>query len=99
MSENLLGIKNPTEKQCEKAKTGILKSTYNYHDLDPAKAWDELQQVLRNANTIINFHNEQEMNEELSVQFEEIDARFKTIEHDLRVLEGKLGKKRRTLEP
>ena len=53
------GIKNPTEKDWEIAKHEILESSVNLEDLDSADTYLELQDVLRAANTIINYHKQQ----------------------------------------
>ena len=59
MNQYHYGIKNPTEENLENAKHEILKSSVNLEDLDSADAFVELQDVLRAANTIINFHEHQ----------------------------------------
>jgi hypothetical protein len=55
------GIKTPTEKDCEIAEHDILKSSVNLENLDSADAYDELQDVLHSANTIINFYKQQKL--------------------------------------
>jgi hypothetical protein len=55
------GIKTPTEKDCEIAEHDILNSSVNLENLESADAYDELQDVLHSANTIINFYKQQKL--------------------------------------
>ena len=59
MSEYVDGIERPTKNQFEQSERVIREYTVlvSRDDYDSADAFDELQHVLRSANTMRNYYN------------------------------------------